>query len=206
VRSFALAIAALCVVGISWSARADAVRHESLRQLGGNFTLTDQFGQRFSLEDARGKVVLLSFGFTACASTCPLTMSKLTAAMEQLGPLAERVQPLLISIDPKRDTPEVLQRYLRNFHPGIRGLTGTKAEIDDVTAKFRAPAHAHIPEPGGAYQVDHSSYLFVVDTHGTLVRLIRLEESAGKIARVAKALLEEPPASPEKGDAHGGGR
>jgi protein SCO1/2 len=181
--------------------RADVVRHQALRELGGDFTLTDHRGERFSLHDARGKVVLLFFGFTACSSTCPAIMSKLSTALRRLGPLAERVQPVMVSVDPRRDTPEVLATYVRKFHPGILGLTGSEEEIEAVSARFRAPAHEHRPVDG-AYQVDHSSYIFVLDRSGTVVRLIRFEEGAEKIARVARALLEEAePAATAPGSA-----
>ena len=120
---------------------AGPVAYPSLRQFGGDFTLTDQYGKPFSLHDARGKVVLIYFGFTSCADTCPVTLTKVAAALRELGDLAGRVQPLFISVDPERDTQAVLRRYMRYFHSSILGLTGRPEEIEAVARQYRAPVY-----------------------------------------------------------------
>jgi cytochrome oxidase Cu insertion factor (SCO1/SenC/PrrC family) len=168
----------------------EVVSYRALHSFGGDFTLTDHHDRQFSLTDVRDKVVVIYFGFTSCADTCPLTLTSLSAALRKLGPSATRVQPLFISLDPKRDTPAMLRSYVEYFHPSILGLTGTKKELDKVTDRYRAPFYIHKPDADGFYVVDHSSYLYVIDTAGTLVNLIRHGTPADKIANVIGRLLD----------------
>lgn len=158
---------------------------------GGDFTLMDHNEQPFSLSDARGKVVLIFFGFTSCADICPTTMTKITAAMRQLGPMSESVQPLFITVDTKRDTPEVLRRYAAYFHPAVTGLTGTQDEVESVASQYRAPVLVRKPNEYGYYVVDHSSRLFLVDRDGVLANILMYEASAEDIAGHVKELLEQ---------------
>jgi protein SCO1/2 len=173
-----------------WEARGGGASYRALRAYGGDFTLTDHDGKPYSLQDARGKVVLIYFGFTSCAETCPLTLAAVGEALHKLGPLAEQVQPILISVDPARDTPEVLRGYVTYFHPSAIGLTGTQQEILEVARQYRAPVNIHKPGANGYYTVDHSSYVFVVDREGTLVNLIRYGTPSDRIAETIRALLE----------------
>ena len=168
------------------------VAYRALSQFGGDFTLTDQNGQPFSLRDARGKLVLVAFGFTSCVETCPLILNKMTASLRRLGPLADRVQPLFISVDPATDTPAVLRDYLSHFDPSLIGLTGTEAEIGAVTKQYRAPLYVHRPEHGEQTVMDHSSKLYLVDPSGVLVNILALETPPEQVARIMRTLLEEP--------------
>jgi cytochrome oxidase Cu insertion factor (SCO1/SenC/PrrC family) len=172
------------------TATAAPAGYPALRAYGGDFTLTDHNGRRFSLRDARGKVVLLYFGFASCADTCPLTLSDLSAALRKLGPLSERVQTLFISVDPKRDTPEVLRNYMPYFHPSIISLTGTQEEVNEVARQYRAPVYVRKPDESGFYVVDHSANVFVVDAEGMLSNLIRFGTPSDKIVSLVKALLD----------------
>lgn len=169
----------------------EAVNYRLGRFFGGDFTLTDQNGQPFSLHDAHGKVVLIHFGFASCADTCPTTLAKVAAAMRELGPLAERVQPLFISIDAKRDTPEVLRQYVSHFHPTYLGLTGTQEEVEAVAQQYRTPVYVHKPDDNGFYVVDHGSTLFLVDTAGMLANMVFFETSPARIAAYVKDLLDQ---------------
>jgi cytochrome oxidase Cu insertion factor (SCO1/SenC/PrrC family) len=169
-------------------------RYQALSQFGGDFSLTDAQGRPFSLRDSRGKVVLIYFGFTSCNSTCPVTLAAVAAAMRSLGPLADRVQPLFITVDPKRDTPDVLREYLPHFHPSILGLRGTQEQVTAVAEQYRAPLYVRKPDEKGDYVVDHGSYLYVVGPDGGLANLVRLGDPAEKIVRVVRGLLQ--PVSP----------
>lgn len=169
--------------------QAGPVSYPSLRQFGGDFTLTAQDGKRFSLHDARGKVVLIYFGFTSCADTCPVALAEVAAAMRKLGTLAEHVQPLFISVDPKRDTQEVLRGYLPHFDSSILGLTGTREQVQAVARKYRAPVYIGKSDETGFYQVDHSSKLYVVNTDGVLVNILSYGTSPARIVEVVRALL-----------------
>jgi cytochrome oxidase Cu insertion factor (SCO1/SenC/PrrC family) len=156
---------------------------------GGDFTLTDQHGRRFSLRDARGKVVLLHFGFVGCGETCPTTMAKVSAALDRLGARAARVQPVLISIDTLRDTPDVLRAYVSNFHPSYIGLTGTQREVESVARRYRAPVFVHPPDRDGNYVADHGSALYLIDTDGVLADLLFYSTPVETIARRIEQLL-----------------
>lgn len=157
---------------------------------GGDFTLSDHNGKPFSLTDAHGKVVLIFFGFTSCGHICPTTMFKAASAIRQLGPLAEQVQPLFISVDTKRDTPEVLGKYVASFHPSLIGLTGTQEEVEAVADQYRTPVLVRKPNEDGFYVVDHGSRLFLVDPEGILANIIIFEETPEQIAKKIRELLE----------------
>jgi protein SCO1/2 len=139
---------------------------------GGDFSLQSHQGP-VKLSDFKRKVVLIYFGYTYCPDVCPTALALTSAALNQLtdAELAQ-VQTLFISVDPARDTPERLDEYAHFFHPSILGLTGSKAEIDDVTKRFGA--YYRIPDDatGENYAVDHSSQTLVVDKEGEIQAVI----------------------------------
>lgn len=181
---------ALCLAFLSGGLISSAPAHDRPEiRFGGDFSLTDHRGQDFSLADARGKVVLLHFGFTSCADSCPTTMVKVAAVLRELGALAERVQPLLITLDVRRDTPEVLQRYVAHFHPAYLGLTGTQEAVEAVARRYRTPVHVRPPDANGFYVVDHGSSLFLIDTEGRLARTVFFDTPPERIARQVRRLL-----------------
>ena len=105
--------------------------------VGGPFTLTDHTGRRVTDKDFRGQHLLVFFGFTYCPDVCPSGLQVMTAALEELGPKAEKITPIFISVDPERDTPEQLALYVSSFHPRLVGLTGTPEEIQQVAKAYR---------------------------------------------------------------------
>ena len=105
--------------------------------IGGPFTLTDHTGKRVTDQDFRGRNMLVFFGFTFCPDVCPSALQVMSAALDKLGPKAERFVPILITVDPERDTPMQLASYVQSFHPRLVGLTGTPAEIDAVVKAYR---------------------------------------------------------------------
>lgn len=107
-------------------------------QIGGEFTLTDQLGRRVSASDLKGKVMLVFFGFTHCPDICPVTVSTLSKTMERLGNKADQVAPVFITVDPGRDTPDVMKDYLAPFDSRILGLTGSDEEIVQVQQSYKA--------------------------------------------------------------------
>lgn len=134
------------------------------------FTLRSADGP-VSLSDLDGKAVVLFFGYTFCPDVCPTTMVRLGQAMELLGKDADRVQVIMVSVDPERDTPERLAEYVSAFHPSFLGVTGTQEEIDAVASTFGI---YHARAEGSAatgYLVDHSANVTVIDRKGG-VRLI----------------------------------
>jgi protein SCO1/2 len=150
---------------------------------GKKLDLTDHNGQRRTLEDFKGKVVVLFFGFTHCPDACPTTLSELSTVARELGPDAERLQVLVVTVDPERDTPEVLRQYVPSFDPGFLGLYGTPEETSAAAKEFKVFFQKQ-PQAGGSYSVDHSAGTFVLDKEGRL-RLF------GQYGVGAKALLHD---------------
>jgi len=159
---------------------------------GRGFELTDHHGTLRTLADFRGKVVLLFFGFTSCPDICPTTMAKLGEVMRLLGADADRVQGLFVTVDPKRDTPQVLAQYVPAFHPAFLGLYGTEQQTANAAKEFKVYFQAQKPGESGFYTVDHSSPVFALDRRGRLRLLIRPEMNAESVARDLRVLLKEP--------------
>jgi protein SCO1/2 len=133
--------------------------------IASDFELVDQTGQTVRDEDLRGKWQLVFFGFTSCPDICPTTLTNITAALEELGPAADKLQPLLITVDPERDTPAVLKNYLAPFDPRILALTGTPEQVGAALRSFRVYASKH-PLDGGNYTMDHSAFIYLMDLQG----------------------------------------
>lgn len=135
---------------------------------GRDFNLVDHNGQRRTLADFRGKVVVLFFGYTHCPDVCPTTMAELATTLKQLGTRADKVQVLFVTLDPARDTPEVLKQYVPSFNPTFLGLTGTESEIAQAAGAFKVFYQKQKSEGGKAYTLDHSANTFLFDTTGRL--------------------------------------
>src|SRR6266702_8237422 len=124
-------------------------------RVGGPFTLTDQTGKQRSDTDFRGKLMIVYFGYTYCPDVCPTDLMAITQALDALGPAAEALQPVFITIDPERDT-KVLADYVSSFHHSLVGLTGSLDEIRKVATSYKA-FYAKVPgERGGEYSIDHA--------------------------------------------------
>ena len=131
----ALAVAALGGIGASYVLNSKHVA-ESL-DVGGPFKLVGTDGQEVTEAAVKGKYSLFFFGFTFCPDACPTALNTFTLVLEKLGPDADKIQPVFVSIDPERDTPEVLKQYLSSFDPRIMGLTGTPEAVAEAAKKFR---------------------------------------------------------------------
>jgi len=136
--------------------------------VGGPFRLTDQNGKAVSDADFRGRYMLIYFGYSFCPDVCPTTLSVMAQALDRLGGESRRVTPIFITIDPERDTPQVLGDYLKAFGPNFVGLTGSAAAIKDVEKKYRVYA-VKKPLEKGAYGMDHSSVLYLMGPDGKMI-------------------------------------
>jgi cytochrome oxidase Cu insertion factor (SCO1/SenC/PrrC family) len=136
--------------------------------IGGPFRLTDQNGKTVSDADFRGRYMLIYFGYSFCPDVCPTTLSVMAQALEKLGGENRRVTPIFITIDPERDTPQVLGEYMKAFGPNFVGLTGSAAAIKDVEKKYRVYA-VKKPLQKGAYGMDHSSVLYLMGPDGRMI-------------------------------------
>ena len=156
--------------------------------LGGELRLTDHNGTARTLADFRGKVVAITFGYTQCPDVCPTTLSDWNKALKLLGPDASRVQMLFVTVDPKRDKPELLKEYVPAFNPTFLGLYGSEAATKKVEEDFKIYAQEK-PTAPGQYIMEHDARTYVFDTNGK-VRLVEAPGTApDAIASDVKLLL-----------------
>jgi protein SCO1/2 len=157
--------------------------------LGPDFRLTDHNGKERTLADFRGKVVAIFFGYTHCPDVCPTTLSDMANAVKALGPDGARVQVLFVTVDPKRDTPELLRDYIPAFNPAFLGLHGDAAATAKVTKDFKIYAAERPGRTPESYTVDHSAQTLVFDTKGKLRLMLPYGSPGDKIASDLKILL-----------------
>jgi protein SCO1/2 len=131
-----------------------------------DFTLTSNTGQKVSLSDFRGKLVLLYFGYTFCPDVCPTTLAEISNAMKILGKNADDVQIIMISVDPERDTPALLAEYVAHFDPRFLGVTGTPEEIAEIATLYGIFYQKNEGSNATGYLVDHTATITVVDQYG----------------------------------------
>jgi protein SCO1 len=137
------------------------------------FNLDGSNGNKLSLRDQRGKVVIVEFGYTYCQEVCPITLAHLTEAFRKLGSGARDVQLIYVTVDPGRDSPERLHEHLATFNPSFLGATGTPDELQSVQKAYGVVAKQVVsPNPALGYAVDHSSSLYLVDREGKLRGLV----------------------------------
>jgi protein SCO1/2 len=151
--------------------------------------LTDHTGKPRRLEDWRGKAVVLFFGFTHCPDICPTTLADISHAVKTLGPDAERVQVLMVSVDPERDTPDALAKYVTAFDPRFLGLRGDLSATQKVVKEFKI--YFEKRKQGDSYTVDHSAQSYVIDPQGRLRLLVRHDRIAQDLTADLRAILRE---------------
>jgi protein SCO1 len=161
------------VVGAGWIAW-DAFRGgeaPGAASIGGSFTLTDHTGRRVTEADLQGRLSLIYFGFTYCPDACPTALVLVQTALEQVGNRADgKVQVVLITVDPERDTQAVLKDYVEQFGPQFVGMTGTPDEIAAVARKYRVYYRKVPGKEGSPYLMDHSSVIYLMDRRGRYVQ------------------------------------
>ena len=162
--------------------------------IGRTLELVDGKGDTRTLADFSGKAVVAFFGFTQCPDVCPTAMVQLASAMEMLGDDAKHVQVLLITVDPERDTPEIMQSYVEAFSPTFIGLTGTPDQVRKTAQSFKA-FYAKVPAPqgGGQYTMDHSSSFYLLDKTVKTRVLMRGDASPEDIQHDLQLLLSAAP-------------
>ena len=152
------------------------------------FALTTLSGRDVTMDSYRGKWVLVYFGYTFCPDVCPATLTELGDALKALGPRADRVKAVFITVDPVRDKLPVMTRYLKAFDPRIEGLRGDAEETENATKSFHV--YYRLRSVGhGEYAIDHSSYVYVFDPQGHFVKLLAPDAPGHKIAEDLKKLI-----------------
>lgn len=165
---------------------------KSFAELGGDFTLTSHDGP-VSLSDFKGQVVVMYFGFLNCPDVCPNSMEVVKSALQRLDEnQLEKTQAILVSLDPKRDTPEILAEYSQYFHPKLLGATGTKEVIDKVTQQYGAYYNfTELENSALEYVVEHSSRYYVIDQNGKLITAMRHSTTSNELYAQIAELQEE---------------
>ncbi len=157
--------------------------------LGGPFSLTDHTGRAVTERDFEGRWLLVYFGFTYCPDVCPTELGTIAAALDAMGPAGEEVTPILVTIDPARDTPAQLADYVAAFHPRMLGLTGTAEQVADAARRYRVfYARAQRPDMT-EYTMDHSSFLYLVGPDARVRTLFRAETTPEAMAAAVRGQL-----------------
>lgn len=154
--------------------------------IGGPFSLVDQTGQPVTQSDLKGKPSLMFFGFTHCPDICPTALFDMTQVYKALGRDGDKVQAYFVSVDPERDTPDILKEYLSSFDPRLRGLTGDPAAVAAMEKAYRVYSKK-IPLDAGGYTMDHTALVYLMDKEGRFVAPFNLkrkpEEAAAELKR-----------------------
>jgi len=156
---------------------------------GRSLELSDHHGKPRRLEDFRGKAVVVFFGFTQCPDVCPTTLADMAIAMKQLGPDADRVQVLMVTVDPERDTQEALAKYVPAFDARFLGLRGDLEATRRAAKEFKIYFEKRPGKTPGAYSIDHSAQSYVIDTQGRLRLFVRQDRITEDLAPDLRTLL-----------------
>ncbi len=158
--------------------------------IGGPFVLTSPDGTTVSEQTYRGKWLLVVFGYTSCPDTCPTALLEMAAALGRLGPDADKLQSLFITVDPRRDTPAIMGNYTQSFDPRIVGLTGTSQQIAAVAQEYGV---YYAPRKSGMgaedYVMDHSTYIYLMDPEGKFVRGLDADTPGERIAEAVRGAM-----------------
>jgi protein SCO1/2 len=190
-RLAAVLLAALfCVAGCG---KPEAPRFQSTDITGADFArtldLTGHDGKKRTLADFSGGVLVVFFGFTHCPDVCPTTLARFAAVLKSLGPDAGRVQVVLVTVDPARDTPEILAKYVTAFDPSFLGLTGDAAAIERTAKEFRVVYEKQAGQSPETYTVDHSSGAYVFDPKGRVRLFVSGQQDAAALDHDIRLLL-----------------
>ena len=175
----------------------------STPQIGGPFALLDHTGRALSERDFRGSFMLVFFGYTHCPDICPTELQLISEAIDGLGESGAKVQPIFITVDPERDTPEVLADWLSNFHPRMIGLTGSRAQVAAARKAYRVYAAKFYPPPGSLsgegdddegseYLLDHSAITYLVGPDGRMRAVFPQGSDGDEMAATIRAHLSRP--------------
>ena len=181
---YALALACISAGGI-WHAAEELepgrVTTIGAPAIGGSFALIDQNGSTRTDADFQGKWMLVYFGYTHCPDVCPVTLTLMSQVMGRLGAKWRRIVPVFVTVDPERDTPEVLKQYLAAFDPHMVGLTGPNSHIASMLSAYHVFARRR-PLPDGQYAVDHSNVIYLMDRNGKFAADYDNSDGPDKIA------------------------
>jgi cytochrome oxidase Cu insertion factor (SCO1/SenC/PrrC family) len=182
--AFLLAVLVICGMLLYrlWMERVPQATVTGEALVGGPFELTDHNGNKVTDQTYRGRMMLIYFGFTYCPDACPTALGVMSAALDKLDVAADRVVPILITVDPERDTPQVLKDYVSNFHPAMVGLTGTPEQIAQVAKAYRVYYQKAPGATAEDYLMDHTLMIYLMNGEGKFVRHFSPEATPDQIA------------------------
>ncbi len=188
----AILLAGLPIAYLSWPARGPEVSLINGSSVGGPFELVDETGRTVTHETFRGDWKLIFFGFTHCPDICPTTLADVARILDNMGDQAERVQSLFITVDPERDTPEVLADYTGFFDERILGLGGTPEQVRVMTGNYNVYVE-RVPVGDGDdnYLLDHTTFLYLMGPEGEFVQRFSQQAASDSVAAEIVALMEE---------------
>ena len=164
----------------------DAPRAVTASAIGGPFQLVDQSGQAVSDKNLKGKPTIIFFGFTHCPDVCPTSLFEMSEVLRAMGEDAKRVNAFFVSVDPERDTPQVMKDYLSSFDPNLKGLTGSPEAVAEIVSGYRVYAKK-VPLKDGDYTMDHTALIYLMDRDGRFVAPFNIkrrpEEAAADLKR-----------------------
>jgi protein SCO1/2 len=157
--------------------------------IGGPFALIDHTGKQRTNVDFRGQLLLIYFGFTYCSDVCPVDLQSISTAIDKLGPAGDAVQPLFITVDPEKDTPEQLKGYVALFHPRLIGLTGSTKQIKQVARAYKVYYAKSEPAKKTGYNIDHTGFIFLLDRDGKYLGFFPPGTSADRMLDIIRPHL-----------------
>ena len=181
-------VAVVAALAIAIGARVLMVEDTPRFTIGGPFNLVDQDGRAVTEKTWDGKLRLMFFGYTFCPDVCPTELQTMAQVFDKLGPKADKVVGLFVTVDPERDTPQVLKAYTANFSPRIVGLTGGAEQVAAAERAFRVYARK-APVEGGAYLMDHSAILYLMNQDGKFLNHFGNGTSADEIVAALQKIL-----------------
>ncbi len=187
--AFAIAVVVL-IVACEKKPVFSALDITGIQGYGSDFRLTDHHGKPRSLADFRGKVVVMFFGYTQCPDVCPTTLSDMRLVMEKLGKDSERLQVLFVTVDPKRDTQELLSKYVPAFNPAFLGLYGDEAATDKVARDFKIVHQKQEGKTPESYTVAHTAASLVFDPQGQLRLFVSYGMDVEKLTADIRQLMK----------------
>ncbi len=179
------------LAGFAWQRFAPGTTEAAAGKFGGPFTLVDQTGKTVTEADLSGSPTLLFFGYTHCPDVCPTTLSDLTEVMQDLGADADKVKVFFVTVDPERDTQEVMAQYWQAFDPRFRMLTGTPDQVKQALSDYhvfaeKAPSETRDPND---YAMNHTAAVYMLDADGKFVGTLSYQEDLKNIVSKVKQLI-----------------
>ena len=198
-----LAIAITLAIGAAGKSTDDVLREatEAAASAAAGLSFTDQHGRAVSEDTLKGEFLLVFFGYTHCPDVCPTALQVMNTALRRLGTAADRIRPVFISLDPARDTPEVLREYVRHFHPRLLGLTGTEEQIHAAARAYDLLFIRGAADATGGYSISHEDDLYLIGPEGEAIAI--LDSHAGidaLVVELAKRLSHYEEARARGGD------